>query len=99
MRVHSAFRTTATRVAATAVAATGLAAATLVGAGQASADGFPDGPYCNGPVQVMAESALSQVVICPVQGPTGWAYSGKAKTTGSWIDVWGATRDNAGFHA
>ncbi|MFC3242990.1 hypothetical protein [Gordonia humi] len=89
----------ATRIAAVGVAAAGLVGATLAGTGAAAADGFPNGPYCNGPAEVMAESAISQVVICPVQGPTGWEYSGKAKTTGNWIDIRGAYRDNAGFHA
>lgn len=99
MRKHPATRIAATRIAVAGIAAAGLAGASIVGSGDAAADGFPNGPYCNGPAKIMAESTLSQVVICPVQGPTGWAYSGKAKTTGNWIDVWGATQDNAGFHA
>ncbi|MGO3327351.1 hypothetical protein [Gordonia sp. (in: high G+C Gram-positive bacteria)] len=89
----------ATRIAIAGIAAAGLSAATLVGAGEASADGFPGGPYCNGPVQVMASSAVSEVVICPVQGPTGWAYKGEATTTGDTVDIWGATQDSLGFHA
>lgn len=92
-------RTAATRIAVAGIAAASLSVAAFVGSGQAAADGFPGGPYCNGPVQVMAESAVSQVVICPVQGPTGWAYSGKAKTTGDTVDVWGATQNSLGFHA
>ncbi|MCF8587589.1 hypothetical protein [Gordonia liuliyuniae] len=99
MRKHSITRITATRIAVAGIAAASLTTAVTIGTGQASADGFPNGPYCHGPVQVMAESAVSQVVICPVQGPTGWAYSGKAKTTGNWIDVWGATQNSLGFHA
>ncbi|WOC11823.1 hypothetical protein [Gordonia sp. MP11Mi] len=94
-----ATRTTVTRFGVAAIAAAGLATAATLGSGQASADGFPGGPYCHGPVEVMAESAVSQVVICPVQGPTGWAYRGAATTTGNQIEIWGATRDNAGFHA
>ncbi|MEJ9077257.1 MULTISPECIES: hypothetical protein [Gordonia] len=89
-----------TRVIAGTIVAAGLAGASLSAVGGAAADGFPGGPYCRGPAKVMAESALSQVVICPVQGPTGWGYSGKAKTTGNWIDVNGATQDQFGrFHA
>ncbi|MCF8604064.1 hypothetical protein L5I01_11915 [Gordonia sp. HY442] len=103
MRTHTndtnKTRILATRVAVAGIAAAGLSAATLIGAGQASADGFPGGPYCNGPVQVMAASAVSEVVICPVQGPTGWAYSGEAKTTGDTVDIWGATQNSLGFHA
>ncbi|EGD54416.1 hypothetical protein [Gordonia neofelifaecis] len=97
--MRSTTRTT-TRIAAAAVfTATIAAGAATIGSGAASADGFPDGPYCNGPAAVLAESAWSQVAICPVQGPTGWEYSGKGKATGETIDLWGATRDSYGFHA
>lgn len=90
----------AARFAGAAVVAGGIAAGgAAVGTGTAAADGFPDGPYCNGPAKVLAESAWSQVAICPVQGPTGWAYSGKAKGNGNTIDLWGATQDAYGFHA
>lgn len=91
---------TTTRIAATALAAIGIAAGTgAVGAGTAAADGLPGGPFCSGPAKVLAESSWSRVAICPVQGPTGWAYEGIAKTTGDSIEIWGATWDANGFHA
>ena len=89
----------AARIVATGAAVAGLVGGVAVGTGTAAADGFPGGPYCNGPAKVMGETAISKVVICPVQGPTGWMYSGQAKSTGNWIDVWGATWDADGFHA
>lgn len=91
---------TTTRIAATVLASVALAAGTgAVTAGTASADGLPGGPYCNGPAKILAESNWSRVAICPVQGPTGWAYKGVAKTTGYSIALWGATWDSNGFHA
>lgn len=81
-----------------------LTAATLatgsatVAAGPAAAEGFPGGPWCHGPAKVKAESDWSRVLICPVQGPTGWAYKGKALTTGNEIALWGATQNRYGFH-
>lgn len=97
MRKHT--RTT-NRIAATVLAAVGIAAGTgAVTAGTAAADGLPGGPYCYGTAKILAESAWSKVAICPVQGPTGWAYKGIAKTTGAGIELWGATWDYDGFHA
>ncbi|MDR2280164.1 MAG: hypothetical protein LBE07_04810, partial [Gordonia sp. (in: high G+C Gram-positive bacteria)] len=91
---------TRTRVIAGTIMAAGVAGASLTAVGDAAADGFPNGPYCRGPAKVIAESALSRVVVCPVQGPTGWEYSAEAKSTGDWIDVNGATQDQFGrFHA
>lgn len=91
---------TTTRIAAAGIAAVGIASgAAVLGTGTAGADGLPGGPYCNGPAKILAESSWSRVAICSVQGPTGWAYKGVAKTTGDPIAIWGATWNSAGFHA
>lgn len=88
--MRNPIRSTTRIAAAVAIAASVAVGAGAVSAGEAAADGFPNGPYCNGPAKVLAESAWSQVAICPVQGPTGWEYSGKGKVTGNTIDLWGA---------
>ncbi|GAA2381934.1 MULTISPECIES: hypothetical protein [Gordonia] len=97
--MRNPIRSTTRIAAAVAIAASVAVGAGAVSAGEAAADGFPNGPYCNGPAKVLAESAWSQVAICPVQGPTGWEYSGKGKVTGNTIDLWGATQNGYGFHA
>ncbi|WP_132992949.1 hypothetical protein [Gordonia zhaorongruii] len=88
---------TTTRIAAAGIATTGLIGAGIA-AGDASADGFPNGPYCAGPAKILAESNWSQVAICPVQGPTGWEYSAKAKSTGDRISLRGPIENQYGFH-
>jgi len=95
IRTGSTLRTAAATVA----AGTLLTGAVAVGAGQAAADGIPNGPWCHGPAKVLAESDWSQVAICSVQGPTGWAYRGVAKTTGAPLEIYGATENQYGFHA